>query len=122
TTMVRPGCRSMDCSPVVLSSLNTSAEYTLPVSPGEGGALESRLRVAVYARADRTRGCHDPLDRHHSSPAVARAPGSRTAGCPGTERSEDGGSAFGVKARFRRWLSPVVAAAEAPASTNLGGE
>src|SRR6266849_4292434 len=32
--MVRPGCRSMDCSPVVLSSLNTGGKYTSYASGG----------------------------------------------------------------------------------------
>src|SRR5258708_35030549 len=42
---MRPGWRSMDCSPVVLSSLNTSAEYTSATSFGERQGLEHRLRL-----------------------------------------------------------------------------
>src|SRR5207247_3705353 len=45
TTSVRPACRSMAWSPVVLSSLNTSAEYTSITCLGEGERLQHRLRL-----------------------------------------------------------------------------
>src|SRR5712691_1297898 len=45
TTMMRPGCRSIDCSPVVLSSLNTGAKYSSPSGLGERQGLEHGLRL-----------------------------------------------------------------------------
>src|SRR6266550_1186499 len=50
TTTVRPGCRSMACSPVVLSSLNTTAQYTSITGLGEGERLEDRLRLRFSLR------------------------------------------------------------------------
>src|SRR6266699_6661601 len=50
TTTVRPGCRSMACSPVVLSRLNTTAQYTSITGLGEGERLEDRLRLRFGLR------------------------------------------------------------------------
>src|SRR5205814_3556021 len=62
TTTVRPGCRSMDCSPVVLSSLNTTAQYTSIAGLGESERLEHRLRLGFGLRelARRIRIGDDP--------------------------------------------------------------
>src|SRR3989442_9624854 len=68
--MVRPGTRSMACSPVVLSSLNTRRQYTSGPSLSEGQRLEHRLRLVLGLRelARRIGVRHDPRAclYHHS--------------------------------------------------------
>src|SRR5438309_343967 len=67
TTMVRPGCKSIDCSPVVLSSLNTGGEYTSVPRLGEGERLEDGLRLGLRLDelARRIGVGHDPGARLH---------------------------------------------------------
>src|SRR5207245_587358 len=68
--MVRPGTRSMASSPVVLSSLTTSRQYTSGPSHSEGQRLEHRLRLVLGLRelARRIGVRHDPRAclYHHS--------------------------------------------------------
>src|SRR5690349_15170106 len=45
TTSARPGCSSIDWSPVVLSSLNTGAEYTSVGGSREGQRPQDGLRL-----------------------------------------------------------------------------
>src|SRR5882672_5257749 len=45
TTRVRPSWRSIEVSPAVLISLNTSAEYTSITNLGEGERLQNGLRL-----------------------------------------------------------------------------
>src|SRR2546426_12189861 len=61
TTMRRPGCRSIDCSPVVESSLNTNGEYRSVPRLGERQRLEHRLRLVLrlLELARRVRVSHD---------------------------------------------------------------
>src|SRR5205823_6157498 len=77
TTMVRPGCRSMDCSPVVLSSLNTGAKYSSPSGLGERQGLEHGLRLVfgLPELARRIRVGHDAGTglHHHAVRAHQRA-------------------------------------------------
>src|SRR5260370_42620310 len=78
TTTMRPGWRSMDCSPVVLSSLNTSAEYISATSFGERQGLEHRLRLVfgllklarrIGVAADPTPGLPHPAVALHQGAA-----------------------------------------------------
>src|SRR5437667_78709 len=71
--MLRPGCRSMDCSPVVLSSLNTGAKYTSPSGLGERQRLEHGLRLVLGLPelACRIRVGHDPGASLHHDPVPA---------------------------------------------------
>src|SRR5258708_12654015 len=78
TTSARPDCSSIDWSPVVLSSLNTGAEYTSVGGSGEGqrpqhglcfgfgfGELARGHGVRHDARA---RLHHDAIAQHHGRP------------------------------------------------------
>src|SRR5947207_2668149 len=73
TTTLRPGCRSIDCSPVVLSSLNTGAKYTSPSGLGERQRLEHGLRLVLGLPelACRIRVGHDPGASLHHDPVPA---------------------------------------------------
>src|SRR5881296_2379117 len=71
--MVRPGCRSMDCSPVVLRSLNTKAKYSSRSGLGERQRLEHGLRL-VLGLPELTRWIgigHDAGARLHHDPVGA---------------------------------------------------
>src|SRR5438132_12423144 len=68
----------MDCSPVVLSSLNTGAKYSSPPGLGERQRLEHRLRLVfglpelarrVRVGYDARAGLHDdPVRAHERAP------------------------------------------------------
>src|SRR6266480_7379972 len=87
--MLRPGCRSMDCSPVVLSSLNTGAKYTSPSGLGERQRLEHGLRLVLGLPelACRIRVGHDPGASLHHDPVPAHQRAADRDG--GVERSEE---------------------------------
>src|SRR5213592_439065 len=51
TTIVRSGCRSIDCSPVVLSSLNTSGKYRRRDADQSRAFARARARSTAWALA-----------------------------------------------------------------------